>query len=81
MKSKTKIVSINKSMETFKNIIRSYKQKFANVADEIYKVSLQNVTLSIQSQQILRGTFYYYSHLYNIKSRILINKIIFFYSY
>lgn len=27
-------------METFKNIIRSYRQKFANVAAEIYKVSI-----------------------------------------
>lgn len=38
VKLKTKLISNNKSMETFKNIIRTYKQKFADVASEIYKV-------------------------------------------
>lgn len=28
----------NKSMDTFKSIIRSYRQKFSDVASEIYKV-------------------------------------------
>lgn len=39
VKLKTKFISNNKSMETFKNIIRSYRQKFSDVASEIYKVS------------------------------------------
>lgn len=29
-------------METFKNIIRTYRQKFTNVASEISKVSFQS---------------------------------------
>lgn len=39
VKIKTKIISNNKAMETFKNIIRNYRQKFTGVASEIYKVN------------------------------------------
>lgn len=42
-------------METFKNIIRSYRQKFANVAAEIYKVSYI---------QLYGCTFYYFVKMY-----------------
>ncbi|XP_050441789.1 nucleoprotein TPR-like [Adelges cooleyi] len=39
-KLKTKIVSNSKSMESFKNIIKTYRQKFADVASEISKVKI-----------------------------------------
>lgn len=38
-KLKAKIISNTKSMETFKNIIKTYRQKFSGVASEIYKVN------------------------------------------
>ncbi|CAI6354434.1 unnamed protein product [Macrosiphum euphorbiae] len=40
IKLKTKIVSTNKSMETFKNIIKSYRQKSSDVASEIHIVKV-----------------------------------------
>ncbi|XP_027851398.2 nucleoprotein TPR-like isoform X1 [Aphis gossypii] len=52
LKLKTKIVSTNKAMETFKNIIKSYRQKLSDVASEIYKVKVLARRYKHQSEEL-----------------------------
>ncbi|XP_025205590.1 nucleoprotein TPR [Melanaphis sacchari] len=52
LKLKTKIVSTNKAMETFKNIIKSYRQKLSDVASEINKVKVLARRYKHQSEEL-----------------------------
>ncbi|XP_022171411.1 nucleoprotein TPR-like isoform X3 [Myzus persicae] len=52
IKLKTKIVSTNKAMETFKNIIKSYRQKLSDVASEIHKVKVLARRYKHQSEEL-----------------------------
>uniref|UniRef100_A0A2S2PQR5 NUA/TPR/MLP1-2-like domain-containing protein n=2 Tax=Schizaphis graminum TaxID=13262 RepID=A0A2S2PQR5_SCHGA len=52
IKLKTKIVSTNKAMETFKNIIKSYRQKLSDVASEINKVKVLARRYKQQSEEL-----------------------------
>lgn len=52
IKLKNKIVSTNKAMETFKNIIKSYRQKLSDVASEIHKVKVLARRYKHQSEEL-----------------------------